>query len=92
MLANQYGWSEDAILDQPYCKLEELVYQIRLRSYLDVVRAFNVQALAHDGVKEVDINNFFEQLKPKRHSSISADKVNDVPGSMDKLYIPEDMR
>jgi len=92
MLANEYGWSETQILDQPYCKLEELVYQIRLRHYVEAVRAYNVQALAQHGGKPEDVDTFFNSLKPKRHTVTAANSANDAPGSLDKLYIPDTMK
>jgi len=92
MLANEYGWSETQILDQPYCKLEELVYQIRLRQYVEAVRTYNVQALAHNGGSSENVNAFFNSLKPKRHTVTQANSVNDAPGSLDKLYIPDTMK
>lgn len=92
MLAVEYGWSEECILDQPYCKLEEYAYQIRLTRYFRQMDEFNIAVLASGESKADEIEQYFQTLIPKRYTTRDDVVEKVTPGSLDKLYIPESMK
>lgn len=73
MIAYEYGWTPDYILDQSYSAIQSLADAIRVRKYLQLIQTYNLQALANGGTADA-IERFFEAHKPVRESSEEYDK------------------
>jgi hypothetical protein len=60
----QYGWSNEYILDRPYCVLHHLLIAMGIRKYYDVVKEVNTQR-ASNSTDTNAVSDFLRSIRPQ---------------------------